>query len=100
MCYWVIPVSSFVLARTTVQHIAPLELQVPELQDQVIEFDVALRERLSDSNFVISGMKETSGFYLADIYDMEEFADMSLALLTEMRLNWSRIHLRSRDTTI
>ena len=63
------------LARTTVQHVTPLELQVPELQDQMKEFDIALRERLSDSNFVISGMEETSGFYLPDIYDIEEFAD-------------------------
>jgi hypothetical protein len=75
MCYWVIPVSGVVLARTTVQHVTPLELQVPELQDQVKKFDIALRERLSDSNFVISGMEETTGFYLPDIYDMEEFAD-------------------------
>ena len=42
MCYWVIPVSGIVLARTTVQHVTPLELQVPELQDQVKEFDIAL----------------------------------------------------------
>jgi len=41
----------------------------------VKEFDIALRERLSDSNFVISGMEETSGFCLPNIYDMEEFAD-------------------------
>jgi len=75
MCNWVIPVSSVVLARTTIQHVTPLELQVPELRDQVKEFDIALRERLSDSNFVISGMEEPSGFYLPDIDDMEEFAD-------------------------
>jgi hypothetical protein len=75
MCYWVIPVSGIVLARTTVQHVTPLELQVTELEDQVKEFDIALRERLSDSNFVISGMEETSGFYLPDIYDKEVFAD-------------------------
>jgi hypothetical protein len=76
MCYWVIPVSGVVLACITVQRIStPLELQVTELQDQVKEFDIALRERLSDSNFVISGMEETSGFYVPDIYDMEEFAD-------------------------
>jgi hypothetical protein len=75
MCNWVIPVSGVVLARTSVQHVTPLELQVPELQDQVKEFDIALRERLSDSNFVISGMEESSRFYLPDIYHMEEFAD-------------------------
>jgi hypothetical protein len=75
MCYWVIPVSGVVLARNTVQHVTPLELQVPELQDQVKEFDIALRERLSDLNFVISGMEEASGFYLPDIYHMKEFAD-------------------------
>jgi hypothetical protein len=44
MCYWVIPVSCVVLARTTVQHVTPLELQVTELQDQVKEFDIALRD--------------------------------------------------------
>jgi hypothetical protein len=42
MCYWVIPVSGVVLSRTTVQHVTPLELQVPEFQDQVREFDIAL----------------------------------------------------------
>jgi len=68
-----------VLARTTVQHVTPLELQVPELQDQVKAFDIALQERLSDSNFVISGMEETSEFCLPNIYDMEEFADSVIA---------------------
>jgi hypothetical protein len=43
MCYWVIPVSGVVLARTTVQHVTPLEHQVPELQDQVKEFDNGYR---------------------------------------------------------
>jgi len=40
MCYWVGPVSGVVLACTTVQHVTPLELQVPELQEQVKEYNV------------------------------------------------------------
>ena len=52
MCYWVLTVSGNVISGTLVCHVTWDELLDPVLAEKVAEFDIKLKKRLYDTNFV------------------------------------------------
>ena len=53
LCYWVLPKTGVPMARTTVQHVTELNLQVDEIKEKVNAFESKQGERLKDDNHII-----------------------------------------------
>ena len=49
MCFWVLPPSCKVVARSTVQALLPDEMADPEVQAKIAQLDAAIREKIGDT---------------------------------------------------
>ncbi len=52
LCYWLLPESGKVIARTTVQHVVRDDYLSDEIKHDIERFDRAIEEGLSDRNFI------------------------------------------------
>ena len=50
MCYWLLPISTVPIARTTIQEVAQHELQSEEFQRQLEHYDNVVNEKLKHSH--------------------------------------------------
>ena len=53
LCYWVLPETGVPMARTTVQHVPELDLQMDEIKEKVKAFESKRREWLKNDNHII-----------------------------------------------
>ena len=53
LCYWLLPESSKVIARTTVQHVVRDDHLNDDTMQEIERFDRAVEERMSDHNFIV-----------------------------------------------
>jgi hypothetical protein len=73
MCYYVLSKTGKVLTRTTVQHVTLLEMATDDVKAKAEAFNVSLRGRLYDANFVTTD-DVFVGHFLEDKVDREEDA--------------------------
>ena len=66
LCYWLLPESGKVIARTTVQHVVRDDHLNDNTIREIERFDRAVEERMSDHNFIVD---EPNGFYIQDELD-------------------------------
>jgi Reverse transcriptase (RNA-dependent DNA polymerase) len=52
MCYWILPVSGHVIARTTVQHITEIEQLDPTTKQRIEDFTTRVNRVLDNTNFI------------------------------------------------
>ena len=53
MSYWILTVNCTVIARTTVQRVTSLEMQLVHMKDRVQAFDEAIKAKIKDSDHII-----------------------------------------------
>ena len=70
MCYWLMPVSGVPVVNTTVQHVTAEDLQNPDLQSRVNDFNMRLERRLDDTNFILPG-NDIDYYYPTDQYGID-----------------------------
>jgi len=74
MCYYLVTESGKIISKTSVFHVTRFDRDNPETKAKIDEFDRALRERLDDKNFYISGEE---GMELATWDQDEDVQDTS-----------------------
>ena len=53
MSYWILTVNCTVIARTTVQRVTSLEMQLVHMKDRAQAFDEAIKAKIKDSDHTI-----------------------------------------------
>ena len=72
LCYWVLPETGVPMARTTVQHVTELDLQMDEIKEKVNAFESKLRERLKDDNHLIGEIDDAENVSYVEDAEQQE----------------------------
>ena len=71
ICYWILPKSATVIAKTNVQHVTRYYMLDAETSEQVENFNTAINEQLDDTNFRIQHGE--GGLTLEYEYDLQQW---------------------------
>ena len=74
MSYWILTVNCTVIARTTVQRVTSLEMQLVHMKDRVQAFDEAIKAKIKDSDHTILEGGKTQPYNWTD-HPFEEDPD-------------------------
>ena len=76
MSYWILTVNCTVIARTTVQRVTSLEMQLDHMKERAQAFDEAIKAKIKDSNHTILEGGKTQPYDWTD-HPFEEDPDLT-----------------------